>query len=52
MVELHVVVEDHLGSLLHTIEAVVTQQEDVQLEICSLLLSFNVGQSSLKYSQI
>ena len=52
VVELEVVVQHDLGRLVHAVEAVVAQQQDVQLQVRALLLSLDVRQAALEiYSQ-
>ena len=48
VIELQVVVQDNLGSLVHTIKAVVTEQQDVQLQVSPLFLGLDVRESALK----
>ena len=48
VIELQVVVQDNLGSLVHTIKAVVTEQQDVQLQVSPLFLGLDIRESALK----
>ena len=47
VIELQVVVQDNLGRLVHTVQAVVAEQQDVQIQISSLLLGLDIRQSTL-----
>ena len=42
VVEFEIVIKDNLGGLLYSIEAVVTQQQNVQLQVSSLFLGLDV----------
>ena len=49
VVELQIVVKNNLGGEVDTVQAVVTEQQDIQLQVSSLLLGFDIRQAALKY---
>ena len=48
VVKVEIFVEHNFGGLVHSIQAIVTYEEDIQLQVSSLFLVLDVGQSSLQ----
>ena len=42
VVKVEIVVQHHLGCLVHSVEAIVTNQKNIELQICALLLVLDV----------
>merc|ERR1719341_279722 len=48
VVEIEVIIQDYFGGFVDIIQAIVTQNEDIQFQICSLRLSEDISQAVLQ----
>ena len=48
VVKVEIFVEHNFGGLVHSIQAIITYEEDIQFQICSFFLVLDVRQSSLQ----